>query len=108
MGGLFYDDDSHSATITSVEIVNEMSTVIGENTITRTLRAQLSGVPSGANPTLYVAGRNNNGDNEWSGGLCSFYIPGIPSFWHRQGMSQWCTPEIRWRLCPQVVPLTVI
>lgn len=103
LGGIHYDDDTHSAEITSIEINNVMPAVIGGSDINIELILHMSTTPTGANPRIYVAGRNNNTHEEWSGGLCSFYIPGIPSFWHRMGFSKWCTPEIRWRLAPQIV-----
>lgn len=104
-GGLFYHDDSGAApAITGFQISNAIDTVT--SAITRTMTISLASVPTGANKKIYVAGLNNADDPDWSGGLNSFYVPGIANPWFAMGYQQFCTPEIRWRLCPATINVT--
>jgi hypothetical protein len=98
-GGLYYDDDSHSAAIASVAIVNTSATV-------RELTITLDATPSGANPKLYIGGLNNAADGGHPGGMASFYVAGPKSFWHRNGFERWTTPELRFYLCRDVVAVS--
>jgi|GEM_PF-6511038 len=102
--GIYFDDDTSSAAITSVEIVNTSASA-------RELLITLDGVPSGSNPKLYIGGTNNgvgapDRDNTWAGGLCSLYVKGPRSFWYAKGFTEACTPEIRFRLCRDIVSVS--
>lgn len=102
-GGLRYGDSTGGAApvITAVQIENTLST---ESVMTRRLILTLSGVPTGSDKTLYIGGRNNADQADWSGGLTAFYIPGVPNPWYRD-YPDFNTPDIRWRLCPAIVPV---
>ena len=92
--GLFYNDDAGSAAIQSVQVN------------TRSIQLTLDAVPTGANPTVYIAGQNNASDENRPGGMCSIYVPGPQSFWHRHGFAKWTTPEIRFYLCRDAVAVS--
>ena len=96
--GIVFDDDTGSAAIASVAIANT-------NDSTRILTITLDGVPSGANPKLYVAGVNS-ADPYRPGGMAALYVPGPPSFWHAKGFAAITTPEIRHYICRQIVDVT--
>lgn len=98
-GGIAYADDSASATIAAVVIVNT-------DAWTRSLTITLSAVPTGANKRLIVAGVNNTTDDTHPGGMASFYVAGPRSFWHRKGFERWCTPEIRHYICRDVIAVS--
>lgn len=97
--GLFFDDDTSSAAISSVTVVNT-------DYDTRVIEVELDGVPSGANPKIYIGGQNNGSDGGHPGGMTAFYVPGPKSFWHSQGYTAWTTPEIRFYLCRDIVDVT--
>ena len=94
--GIHYGDDSGSASVASVALVNTSAT-------NRTIEVTLDAVPSGGNPMIYVAGHNNTTDETRPGGMASIYIPGPRSFWHAAGYTEFTTPEIRFYICRQRV-----
>ncbi|MBR9838551.1 MAG: hypothetical protein GYB50_11740, partial [Rhodobacteraceae bacterium] len=98
-GGIFYGDDSDSAAVSSVALVNASAS-------SRTIEVTLDAVPSGANPTIYVAGHNNTTDETRPGGMASIYIPGPRSFWHAAGYTEFTTRELRFYICRQQVAVS--
>ena len=93
--GLHYGDDGDTAVITDVSIVNDSAT-------DRAIVVTLDAIPTGANKAIYI-GAVNSAVEGWGGGLTSIYSAGPQSVWYRRGYSRWCTPEIRHRLCRDIV-----
>ncbi len=92
--GLFYDDETSSAAIQTVQINP------------RSIELTLDAVPTGANPTVYIAGQNNTSDPGHPGGMASIYVPGRQSYWYRRGFHKWTTPELRFYLCRAAVAVS--